>query len=354
MVNNELLWLSNLKNEVLNFLEHQKSKNKKGYYSYSYSGDIYDEKQQWNVGSSVFALRCYYTVGINNSKDIEDAKNYILKFQEHNYFYDKFIYKKSFLKNFLLSIKNNEFFNLFNIKYKTAETRQVLSTLLLFDAILDNFNVKLPSNIQNYISQLNWKDPWGAGSHFAHIMFLNKIALKQKQITQEEYLNNVKVALNFLDTIQHSENGGWYNGNPDNRIIINGAMKVITGLQNADISYIKNADRLIDICLESASDEQACDNFNIIFVLHYCNKVLNSDYRYDEIQNFALNRLKKYKAHYKQDEGGFSFYPFSSNVKYYGVEITKGKNESDIHGTFLFLYGISLILNIRFRKRVWI
>ncbi len=36
--------------------------------------------------------------------------------------------------------------------------------------------------------------------------------------------------------------------------------------------------------------------------------------------------------------GAFSFMKGSSNIGYYGCNITKGKNESDLHGTFLFMW----------------
>jgi hypothetical protein len=348
-MNKNLLWIFSLKNEVLAFLEHQKSKSVKGYYKYSFSGDLYDENTHWNVGSSVFALRCYYSLGVERNSDINDAIHYIKTFRDDKLIYDKLIYKKSFLRNVLVSLKSHDFNNLINFKYKNAETRQCLSSLLLYDEMPDDIILDIPINkieIYKYLSSLQWEEPWGAGSHFSHLMFFNKTALKTGQINNEEFKRNITNARKWIESIQCSKTGGWFKGNPEKRNIINGAMKVITGLIAVDIKEIYFAKELVDTCLISANNEHACDNFNIILVLHFLNKQLKNNYRYEEIKIFALDRLSKYKAHYKNKQGGFSFYPCHTNERYYGAKITKGKNEPDIHGTFLFLYGISLIAEI--------
>ena len=69
-------------------------------------------------------------------------------------------------------------------------------------------------------------------------------------------------------------------------------------------------------------------------------------YRFTEIQNFAKNRLEIYRKYYFPEIGGFSFLPQKANVHYYEAKLTKGKNEPDIHGTVMFLWGISIISQI--------
>lgn len=49
------------------------------------------------------------------------------------------------------------------------------------------------------------------------------------------------------------------------------------------------------------------------------------------------------KQFYFPKLGGFYFSKNRANRKYYGATINKGKNEPDIHGTLMFLWGISLI-----------
>lgn len=125
----ELNWLYSLKSEVLDFLEHQKSKNSKGYYSYSYSGDT----KHWNIGSSVYALKIFYILGIEKNEDIINASNLFIIIMV------KFIFNKAFIAS---SIKHKRWRNLLNEEYKRAETRQAYSSLMLYDEIPENINYK--------------------------------------------------------------------------------------------------------------------------------------------------------------------------------------------------------------------
>ncbi|SFO93778.1 hypothetical protein [Hydrogenimonas thermophila] len=346
----ELNWIYTLKDEVLDFLEHQKSKKVKGYYKYSYSGDLYDDSIHWNVGSSVFALKIYYTLGVSKNREIEEVANYIKSFyHKDSQIYDDFIFKKGFARNLLSSIKHKNFANLFNEQYKRAETRQSYSALMLYDELPKKINIDIPKDeneIDTYLSNLNWYEPWGAGSHFSHLMFFYRLAKKVNLITDEEFESLTRYAINWIDKLRHPDDGGWYKGKQSDRFIVNGAMKIITGLIAVDKVTFDYAKELVDTCLKATNDEHACDNFNIILVLNYASKLLGRDYRQNEIEKFALDRLVKYKAHYKKEEGGFSFFPFNANERYYGAKITRGLNEADIHGTVLFLWGIAIVSQI--------
>jgi hypothetical protein len=348
-VKQELDWLYELKDEVKTFLSHQKSNTKKGYYYYSYSGDIYDESIHWNVGSSVFALKLYYLLGIEKNQDIMDTINYIKSFQSKDKIYDHFIFKKGFIRNFLGSLKNKNFANISNHQYISAETRQSLSALMLYGELPDNLKLDIPKSkeaIEKHLSDLNWNEPWGAGSHFSHLMFFYKVAKETSQISFDEFEKFINIAIEWINNIYHTDTGGWYKGDQTNRYVVNGAMKILTGLIAVDKVHVPASEALIDTCLQATNDLDACDNFNIILVLNYASKQLKRNYRQKEIENFALNRLQKYKAHYKKEQGGFSFFLNSANTRYYGAKITKGLNEADIHGTVLFMWGISIIIQI--------
>ncbi|WP_421717194.1 hypothetical protein [Arcobacter arenosus] len=346
----ELIWLFSLREEILEFLEHQKSKDIKGYYSYSYSGDIYNDKKHWNVGSSVYALKIYYTLDVEKNDDIINASNYIKSFYHNDgQIYDDFIYRKSFIRNIASSLKHKRWANILNEQYKRAETRQSYSSLMLYNELPENLNLKIlkeDNEIKRYLSKLNWHEPWGAGSHFSHLMFFYKLALKSQIIDKNQFEKSIEYSINWINKLRHKQNGGWYEGEQEDRFIVNGAMKIITGLIAVDKVDFDYAQQLVDTCLRSTNDEHACDNFNIIFVLNYASKLFDRNYRQKEIEEFAINRLAKYKAHYKKEQGGFSFFPFASNSIYYGAKITKGIDEADIHGTVLFLWGIAIISQI--------
>lgn len=333
------------------FLNHQKSVVSPGYYNYSYSCDLYSDDIHWNVGSSVYALKIMYTLGYKrDNQDVINACYYIDSFMHKNrMIYDDMIKKKAGLRNFLSCIKHRQFGNLMGQEYIRAESRQCYSAELSFDRIPKSngqFNMpSRPKEIEYFLERLNWDFPWGAGSHFSHLLFFQKVMLKIGQLTVMEYEANVSHAIEWIARLQNPIDGAWYRGKPEARQIINGAMKVISGLRTVDRCSFDYSKELIDFCLNEVNSGHACDNFDIIYTLYYAN-IVSPFYREKEIQDFAEKRFWIFMEHYKENEGGFSFYPNHCNKNYYGTNITKGKNESDIHATALFMWGITLIANL--------
>jgi hypothetical protein len=347
---NEIDFILTLKEKVLKFIQHQKSNKIKGYYKYSYSGDLIDENKHCNVFGSIFALKIYFTLGIALNSDIYEAANHIKTFKNKNgNIYDKYIYNNSFLKNALLSLVNNDLYNIFNTKYIVAESRQAYSSLMLYNLLPETTFIKTPKSrkeLNHYLKKLNWNNPWAAGSHFSHLLFFYKLALQYRFISNNEFDDLTDYTIQYVNQFQNKYNGGWFKGNQDERLIVNGAMKIISGLLSVNKVHFKYPEKLIDLCLGITKDYHACDNFNIIFVLNYASKLLNKNYRQNEIEIFAINRIKKYMEYFKSNQGGFSFFPNKSNHCYYGARITKGLNEADMHGTTLFLWGIAIITQI--------
>lgn len=344
MANND--WLVGIEDRLFQFLKHQHSIKKDGYYDYSYSSDIYDESLKWNVGSSCFAMKLYYTLGVKDKEIIEPLVDNILSFSNGTKIYDKVVYKKSFVRNFFSSIKNIKLSNLSNGDYIRAETRQCLSALSLYDEIPTYFSIHIPQSkkeIDHYIGKLNWNSPWSAGSHFSHMMLFLNLAMVNKQLDKHIYDELVSHALCKVNELVNVKTGCWGTGSIDSRNYINGAMKVLTGMQAVGVWSVEYPKNIIDTCLAFNYAGHACDNFNIVYVLNKLSKLLNNEYRYREIKDFMQVKLNDYKQHYKAEQGGFSFHRNSSNTLYYGLKINEGRNESDIHGTVLFIWGISLI-----------
>ncbi len=343
-------WIFSLKDEVLSFLEYQKSATVPGYYKYSYNGDLYTEKRRWNVGSSVFALKILYILGIKKNKEIIDIGEYIKSFiHEDGLIYDNLVYKKSFLRNLFSSIKHRNFGNLLNWQYKMAEARQAYSSLMLYNLLPEKVYVDIPKSSEKvaaYLAKLNWEKPWNASAQFSGLMFFYKLNKLSDNLTNLEYETLTNYAIAWINKLQNQNNGGWYKGHPNKREVINGAMKIITGLTTIDKVQFAYPQQLIDMCLASQNDEHACDNFNVIFVLNYASKLLGRNYRQDEIEEFALGKLSQYRKYYHSHKGGFSFFKNKTNTMYYGVKISKGLDEPDIHGTVLFLWGITIIAQI--------
>ena len=342
--------LYHLKENVLRFVSQMKGGIVQGYYRYSYSGDLYDEKTHWNPASSVFAIKIYYTLEVENNRDVDTAANYIKTFQHKNgWIYDDLVFRKPILRNVLASLRKRNFSNLLNKNYKRAETRQCCSALMLYDKLPEDINLFVPRNkeqVNDYLSSLVWNQPWDAASHFSHLMFFLNLASKTAGMEKQLFEHLTGCAIEWVNRLQHSRDGCWYTDNPGTRQKINGAMKIISGLIAADRIDFDYPEKLIDLCLGSVNDQNACDNFNIILVLNYAAKLLDRNYRQSEIERFALQRLDIYWTHYHADKNGFSFFPNKANDTYYGAKITRGLNEPDMHGTVLFLWGISIIAQL--------
>lgn len=342
-----LNWIFELKEKVPGFLEKLKGKKMPGFFHYSLSGDLYSENIKWSLGNTVFAVKIYYTLHMLSDLPQEEKKamvNLIKGFQNKDgTIYDPLIKRKAFLKDKLRAIRKLDFGNFFHQQTIRAETRQAISALKLFGEKPGVVYKKFPKTekgVEKYLGNLNWKSPWSAGSHFSHLLFF----IENSNLENKKKL--IDFAIDWVNNLQNPRDGSWYKGNPNLQQKVNGAMKIITALKVTDRMSFQYPEELIDLCLSAINNKDACDNFNIIYVLHYANKVAGNSHRFDEIKRFALKRLQIYRKHYFPDVGGFSFLPSKANVYYYGAKITKGLNESDIHGTCMFLWGISIIVQI--------
>lgn len=340
-------WIFELKNKAPSFLEQMKGKKVPGFFKYSLSGDLYPESSKWGLGNTVFATKIYYTLGLLDKLPEEERKdiaNFIKSFQDKNgEIADSLLREVAFFREKLSAIRHWNFNNFFHQQTARAETRQAISVLKLLGEKPDVYYKKFPQTekeIEKYLSRLDWTHPWGAGSHFSHLVFF----LANSELNNKDIL--IDFSISWVNKIQHENDGAWYKGNPSIQQKINGAMKVITALKAADKVRFEYAEKLIDLCLSATNDRHACENFNIIYVLKYANELLGNSYRYEEIKNFALNRLEIYKKYYWPEIGGFSFIEGKAGFYYYKSIITKGLPEPDIHGTVMFLWGISIIAQI--------
>ena len=67
---------------------------------------------------------------------------------------------------------------------------------------------------------------------------------------------------------------------------------------------------------------------------------------YKEIKELLKDILKYLNLLYHKEKKGFSYFVNKSQTHYYGIEISKGKNLPDIHGTILSVWAIVMILEI--------
>jgi len=347
---NPTLYFSNgFKDKIFSFLGGLSETNFPGYFRYSFSGDLFDHSKKENLAGSIFALKIYYILGIKDQKIIQPIINRILSFQNNDgSIFDPYVYKKSFIRNVGACLKRGRVSNLDNHEYVYAESRQSYSAMLLHDYVPERCFVNIPTSpkkIKVFLQKLDWSKPWSAGSHFSHLMFFLSY-LKRKGVLDHEVFEAAKhSAIHYINSIQHNEDGAWYVGSPSHREKVNGAMKVLTGLLWVD-TKLSFPERLIDLCLSGTNSVHACDELNKILVLRHAEEAVAYSYRRKELDLWLLNTLSDWKKYYFPEIGGFSFWEGRANEVYYGVRVSRGFNEPDIHGTLLFLWGLSMVAQL--------
>lgn len=346
-MNDNIDWIYSLKPEIIRFLSKLKKPGHPGFYSYSLSGDIYPPNIHWGLGNSVFAAKIYYM--LNTVDDIQDKKeiaDFIKSFQKDNgEICDPLVHKRSITRRVYHSFRKMDFNNIANQQNRRAETRQAFAALLCLQSKPDIPYELVPytrEGIQKYVASLNWKEPWGAGSHISHLLFFLNNNRRLFDLHKEEADSLIDHVLGLVNDYRQDD-GSWYEKGADIPLNykVNAAMKIMTAYDAAGRDDFSEPEKMIDLCLSSTNNGDACNNFNIICVLYHCSR--KTDHRADEIREYCLNKIQTYKTHYWPDHGGFSFFERNANRVYYNARISKGLNEPDIHGTSLFLWGITLI-----------
>lgn len=310
------------------------------------------------LGFSCYALKIYYMTGeVENldKKELFQWSNYIKSFHntDNEFFKGYFIdpqyiqyYKKtvsqesfnSFIKTLLniVTSKNYELKQSKLLKGINAETKQALATLNEINQTGDisiDLNYKSFKELQNYLDSLDWSKPWAAGAQFSSFCVYS-------QILELDFKDNlVKYIKNLVD----HETGSYFSSSPTHsREIINGAMKVITGLDwlEQDIHF---PEKLIDFCISNKPVLEGCDVVDYIYVLYKCSQQVN--YRKKEINNLFISLIPEILRLYIKGDNAFSYFIGKSQTHYYGVPITKGYETADIHGSLLCLWGILMILD---------
>ena len=331
-------------------------KNDKVSFHPSLSG-LTNEGEKLQLGFSTYGLKLYYMLGIwdqldNNHKDkwskfINSFQQNIKSFPKNSYIDPVLLnsYKEQTLKKSSIDLikKTMNFSSKYNYetnevklsKAINAETKQAIATLYEVDFKNDKLLENIYSNevdLLNYLENLNWMTPWTSGAQFSSIcVYATTQSYKYKS-----------TLVDFIKQKADPETGSYFSTRPNsNREIINGAMKVISGLDwiEEEIHY---PEKLIDFCLENKPINEGCDVVDFIYVMYKCLK--QSNYKKLEVNNLLKDSISEIKNLYKEKEGGFSYFVDKSQTHYYGVPITKGNNVADLHGTLLCTWAIMMIL----------
>ena len=313
------------------------------------------------LGPSCYALKINYMLKATDNfsaTKLSEWETYINSFQktinnfpENSFIDDAYInyYQNLGLsKSIKLNIKT--FLGELNIRPKyskkqyiqksiKAETKQAISTLYEIGYKNNKPYLNFPNDeesIDEFINMQDWTRPWDAGAQFSNLcVFVST----QDVLGKMELINKLNLKISNLT---NPENGCYYKGNVTSYSeMINGSMKVLSGLNwlNIPIHY---PEKLIDFSLNLKPSSEGCDLVDAVYVLHQCSKYTN--YKKKEINNYFIEILNLIMLHEKKD-GGFSYFLSKSQTHYYGVNVTKGLDESDLHGTTLLVWAISMIFD---------
>jgi len=343
-------YFQKVEEDTLSFLD--KLKNEEKFTFLPVTNGITKEGEDLKLGFSCYALKMNYM--LNNPLNenfgiwgdyINSYQNEVGEFVDSSYVYHM---KKNKFESSVKDIAKSVF-NLFGNSYQTkktvlndsikAETKQSISTLREIGLSNKNIYTAFPkeiNEIEKYLNSLNWSKPWASGAQFAalSVFVSTQINDRNKQDRLKRFL------IQFSNSINDKSTGTYFIGNKKDRDeLVNGAMKIITGLDwlNSEIIY---PNELIDFCLNKKPSHEGCNVVDTVYVLWKCTQ--QTKYRRNEIINYLLEIIEIIDLH-KFELSGFSYYLNKSQIYYYGLNITKGHNTPDIHGTLLFLWSLTMI-----------
>jgi hypothetical protein len=228
-----------------------------------------------------------------------------------------------------------------------AETRQNISTLFMLGEkpeFTPSVEVNDYDTMWNYLTGLDWSNPWGAGSHLSHQLMLTSSVAKINPDSLN-FDDICKATIDFLATLHHPEDGAWYQDQAtSNPMKVNGAMKIFSGLQWIDFPE-QDYSRLIDLVLSEPFHSDGCHFTNGLFVLHQILKRTSTMYRRREIEARARHAATHLMRHKKQG-AGFSFLENNAQIHYYTARVSLGLNVADLHGTVMYVWACAIILDI--------
>lgn len=349
------LWINNVSDYVEMYLSKLQKEN--FYQFFPALDNLTKYGKNLELGFSCFGLKIYYILGLWEKLSNDDKNEwieYLNSFQIENSkfpvnsFIDKALLE-SYSKNKVINFTIDNVKNILNLlptnNYETnnkklhkavnAETKQAISTI-------NQVNMQSKKNLENifsagqtveqYLNNYDWSKPWNAGAQFSSLCVYSQ--------TQNYEIK--KELLDFINLLVDKETGSYFSEMPkSNREVINGAMKVISGLDwlQEEIHY---PEKLIDFCLSNKPILEGCDVVDYVYVLFKCSQ--QTDFKRHQVNNLLHDQLNYIKSLFNAEDGGFSYFVDQSQTHYYGVEIINKKKQADIHGTILCLWAISMIL----------
>lgn len=210
-----------------------------------------------------------------------------------------------------------------------AQQRQALFSLIIWDEKPDALPVE---KFAPAPEKLDWNHPWSASAQISHKVFMNKNFRQKHQALNSSLIDEISFELrNFVRNPGSSREQG-----------VNALMKAVTASRSCSIDLDLDPHEILDLTLEHATHDHACNHLNALLVLDYFSE-RSPKYRARDLAKYAREQREKILGHYWNVFGGFSFYRFHSQHTYLGVRVGHGYQEPDMHGTIMFTWGLSII-----------
>lgn len=333
-------WLSDLSDNIWQWLTGLRVPGRPGWLRVCQDGALLEPGESAGLGISCLALKTSMMLGLTSrlpQGELAGWIEHIRSFQTSAGRYIGFFEDPGLLR----IADHNAGWLRRDVDTRRAETRQACAALLLAESS-PRYPVsqlpKTPKQVRKYIRRMDWTQPWSAGSHAGHLLFFYE--LNARLFGQAEMADAlIPVVFSELDQLQDPETGSWYSCRPSPEQVVNGAMKVLTGYAFLGKPF-RYSERLIDTCLAVTNDEHGCNNADVVYVLHQCAR--HTSYRQGDIRDYCARRLKIIKR-FRREDGAFSFFEKGAQTHYYGVPVSRGLLESDVHGTTLFAWTLVMI-----------
>jgi hypothetical protein len=362
MDSNKVEWVHEIEEGLITFLHSLQVPDQPGKFLPCLQG-VRKRAKKISLGFSCFALKLYYMLGLWDALDSQTQNTWIAflkSFQSSGKFWQNRILRNAFIDPPVIEylqkrlpwcqrLTQNFFFSRAPAhpqKIIIAETKQTLATLMQVGESADRAYLGFPLKIRGVrhymLHTTSWTRPWGAGGYTSALaVFLKSEA--PKVLAPNDAQELLATCSQIFGSLAHKETGAYFTGPPpEYGQLINGAMKVLTALDWLEVP-IHYPEQLIDTCLTQFPTSDGCHVVDAVYVLYRC--LQQTQHRKAEIQQYCLKVLEMIKQHHNPD-GGFSYFIGQSQTSYYSVPISKGRAESDIHGTILLTWALAMIVHI--------
>jgi hypothetical protein len=354
-------WLSRIQSGLQRYLASLAHAGYPGRFSPCLQGAMRDGSMA-SLGFSCFALKTYYTVNLWDSLDAAyraEWISFLKKFQVQGgllsdrwaryAFIDPPVYRyiggrTSLAKKLMNRLSSPDELTP-SRRLLIAETKQAIATLDQIDEKPAHIYRAFPVTAESFrawAARLDWTQPWAAGGQLSGlaVFFTTQAPCFLDAAVTNELIRECR---RFIEGLADSTTGGYYSGSiPEHGELVNGAMKILTALDWLD-EPIHFPEQLINTCLSCTPLAEGCHLVDTVYVLYRCS--LQTNHQKSRVQKYCGELLALIREHYNTD-GGFSYFVGKSQTSYYGVPISQGLFESDIHGTCLLSWALAMIHRI--------